>query len=168
MKKLLVTLCVALLSLGAYAQQAGDFAVGAKGSFGFNGSRIGFGLKAQYNITKHIRAEVEGDYWPVKEHASDVMAFANVHYLLNVGERFFVYPIAGVGVSFVKSEEYTANFGKSSLHYSASNYTDFGFQVGGGAQLGLTDNLFLMGEVKYQPGVWSNFVYANLGVGFKF
>ena len=62
MKKLLLLVCAAVMSLSASAQ-AGDKAVGAQLVFGSETNSIGFGVKGQYYFTDQIRGEGSFDYF---------------------------------------------------------------------------------------------------------
>ena len=53
MKKLLLLVCAAVMSLSASAQ-AGDKALGAQLVFGSETNSLGFGVKGQYYFTDHI------------------------------------------------------------------------------------------------------------------
>ncbi|MCR5315504.1 MAG: porin family protein [Bacteroidaceae bacterium] len=72
MKKLLIAMCVALLSMSAQAQEKGNFAVGLRGgatiskikieglSINETSTRFGIGVFGQYNLTNHWRLDLEG------------------------------------------------------------------------------------------------------------
>ena len=100
MKKLFLTMCVALLSMGAQAQEKGDFAVGVKGGlaiakieFGSEKetlSRAAFGAFAQYNLSNHWRVELEGLYHPKKDHFSDLTMGLNMLQRISIFIRSWV------------------------------------------------------------------------------
>ena len=62
MKKLLLLVCAAVMSLSASAQ-AGDKALGAQLLFGSKTNNIGLGVKGQYYFTDQIRGEASFDYF---------------------------------------------------------------------------------------------------------
>ena len=179
MKKLFLTMCVALLSMGAQAQEKGDFAVGVKGGlaiakieFGSEKetlSRAAFGAFAQYNLSNHWRVELEGLYHPKKDHFSDLTMGLNIHYLFNVAENFYIYPQLGYGLAFTKTEEYTTYYaGGSSITVGSDNTTDGGIQLGLGAQYNLNDQWFVLADYKFQPGIFGDGHVVNVGVGVRF
>ena len=167
MKKLFITLCVALLSMTAQAQEKGDFAAGLHfgptfGNIEFMGlkdhtTNWGFGAFAQYNFATHWRAELEANYHPAKNHVSDFLVALNVHYLINVAENFKIYPLLGYGFTFVHSDL-----------DGGENETDSGVQLGAGMQYDLSSKYFLSGEYKYQPGLFGDGHVVLLGVGMRF
>ena len=96
MKKLLVLVCAAVMSLSASAQ-AGDKALGAQLLFGSKTNNIGLGVKGQYYFTDQIRGEASFDYFLKNQGISMWDINANVHYLFDVADKFKVYPVAGLG-----------------------------------------------------------------------
>ena len=62
MKKLLLLVCAAVMSLSASAQ-AGDKALGAQLVFGSKTNSIGLGVKGQYYFTDQLRGEASVDYF---------------------------------------------------------------------------------------------------------
>ncbi len=62
MKKLLLLVCAAVMSLSASAQ-AGDKAVGAQLVFGSETNSFGLGVKGQYYFTDQLRGEASVDYF---------------------------------------------------------------------------------------------------------
>lgn len=97
MKKLLLLVCAAVMSLSASAQ-AGDKALGAQLVFGSETNSLGFGVKGQYYFTDHIRGEGSFDYFFKRKGLSMWDVNANVHYLFDVADKFKVYPLAGLAI----------------------------------------------------------------------
>ena len=176
MKKLFLTLCVALFATGAQAQEKGDFALGVKGGLAIAKiefateketiSRVGVGAFAQYSLSDHWRVELEGIYHPKKDHFSDFTAGLNIHYLLNVAENFKIYPQLGYGLAFSKTEAYTEK--NVTISHDSDTDTDGGIQLGLGAQYNLNDQWFVLADYKYQPGIFGDGHVVNVGVGVRF
>lgn len=170
MKKLFLTLCVALLSMGAQAQEKGDFALGLKGGVSFakiefgsekeSFSRAALGAFAQYSITDKWRIELEGIYHPKKDHFSDFTVGLNIHYLINVAEGFKIYPQIGYGLAFAKTE------GSGSA--DSDTETDGGLQIGLGAQYNIGEQWFILADYKFQPGIFGDGHAVYVGVGVRF
>ena len=176
MKKLFLTLCVALFAMGAQAQEKGDFAVGVKGGLSFtkikvvdvdeNITRGAIGAFAQYNLTNHWRAELEGIYHPKKDNVSDFTAGLNIQYLIGVCEGVKLYPQLGYALAFVHQDDIvTAN---GTISHDKKNTTDGGIQFGLGAQFNIGEKAFLLADYKFQPGILGDCHVVNVGVGFRF
>ena len=107
MKKLMMLFCVALMSVGASAQeyyeeeyegaQAGDWAIGLDLGMGFGDSYVNFGLmpKIQYYVTDAFRPEVSFDYFIPKNHQNFWDININLHYLFHMKYGIYIYPILG-------------------------------------------------------------------------
>lgn len=179
MKKLFITMCVALLSMGAMAQEKGSFAIGLQGGASFTKIKLeglkidetvtrGFaGAFAQYNFTNAFRAELEGDYLFKKNHVSSFLVGVNLHYLINISDEFKFYPLAGYALTFNKSEAYSVTTERGTISHDSENDTDGGIQVGAGLQYNLGDNYFIKAEYKYQPGILGDGHVVIAGIGFR-
>lgn len=188
MKKIFITLCVVLVSLGASAQK-GETAVGANISYGSEWQNIGIGAKGQYNFTDNIRGEVSFDYFLKKEGRSMWDINANIHYLFDVAPQIKVYPLAGIG--YVHSSSGSSNFNSDSSNNdfdieidadddsdrssranngngNSSSDGEIAINIGGGAQYALTEKININAELKYQ--IISNFnqIVPSIGIAFKF
>ena len=177
MKKLFLTLCVALFAMGAQAQQKGDFALGVKGGLSFtkiqfgdykeNITRGAVGAFAQYNLSNHWRAELEGIYHPKKDNVSDFTAGLNIQYLIDVCEAVKIYPQLGYALAFVHQDDIVFANG-SSISHDDKNTTDGGIQFGLGAQFNIGEKAFILADYKFQPGIFGDCHVVNVGVGFRF
>ena len=98
MKKLMMIAAMMLMSVGAFAQEAGKMAVGVNAAYGFasNYKTFGVGGKFQYCITNEFRAEASGTYFLKKDNVSAWDANINVHYVIPISEGLNVYPLAGL------------------------------------------------------------------------
>lgn len=179
MKKLFLTLCVALLSMGAQAQEKGDFALGVKGGVEITKLKLGdwidesttrsaFGIFGQYNFGRHWRWELEGMYHPKKDHVSDFQAGLNVQYLIHVTDGFKIYPTLGYALGFYSQEEFTEKNNNSTITVEKDSGTDGGIQLGLGLQGNLGENWFILGEYKFQPGIFGDGHVIQAGIGYRF
>ena len=161
MKKLLLLVCAAVMSLSASAQ-AGDKAVGAQLVFGSETNSIGFGVKGQYYSTDQIRGEGSFDYFLKNKGISMWDINANVHYLFDVANKVKVYPLAGLGyTNWSYKYEYP---GHSVIEGSDGRLA---INLGGGAEYELTKDLSVNAELKYQI-VSNNYSQLVLGVGVAY
>ena len=157
MKKLLLLVCAAVMSLSASAQ-AGDKALGAQLVFGSETNNIGLGVKGQYYFTDQLRGEASVDYFFKNKGVSMWDINANVHYLFDVANKVKVYPLAGLGYTnwSYKLEYDNVTLAKGTDGRIAVN-------LGGGAEYELTKDLSVNAELKYQ--IISNYNQLVLGVG---
>ena len=162
MKKLLLLVCAAVMSLSASAQ-AGDKAIGAQVVFGSETNNIGLGVKGQYYFTDHIRGEASFDYFFKRKGLSMWDVNANVHYLFDVADKFKVYPLAGLGYTnwSYKLEYDNVTLAKGTDGRLAVN-------LGGGAEYELTKDLSVNAELKYQIINNYNQLVLGVGVAYKF
>ena len=116
MKKLFLVLCIALISVGAFAQK-GEKAAGINLNFGTTASSVGLGAKFQYGITDAIRIEPSLTYYFGGSGMFDLSA--NAHYLFNVAPKINVYPLAGIGFDMCRYETI------EEVNTGDSYYTDY-------------------------------------------
>lgn len=162
MKKLLLLVCAAVMSLSASAQ-AGDKALGAQLVFGSETNNIGLGVKGQYYFTDQLRGEASVDYFFKNKGVSMWDINANVHYLFDVANKVKVYPLAGLGYTnwSYKLEYDNVTLAKGTDGRLAVN-------LGGGAEYELTKDLSVNAELKYQIISHYNQLVLGVGVAYKF
>ena len=162
MKKLLLLVCAAVMSLSASAQ-AGDKALGAQLVFGSETNSIGLGVKGQYYFTDQLRGEASVDYFFKNKGVSMWDINANVHYLFDVANKVKVYPLAGLGYTnwSYKLEYDNVTLAKGTDGRLAVN-------LGGGAEYELTKDLSVNAELKYQIISHYNQLVLDVGVAYKF
>ncbi len=166
MKKFLLSICVALFSMTAQAQEKGDFAVGVHAGprilsvdFGTLGkenvTQFSIGAFGQYNFNDHFRIELEATYHPKTKGMTDFELGANLHYIFHLTDEFKLYPLVGYGIDFTSNDD-------------DSSKTDGGLQIGGGMQYNLGTNWFISAEYKFQPGVFGNGHVILGAIGYRF
>lgn len=164
MKKLFLTMCVALFALGASAQtDEGDKAIGAKATYAFDQETIGIGVVGRYNIKDKVRIEGDLDYFLKKNDLSmwDINAFA--HYLLPIADTFTFYPLAGVGLT-----NWKVDLDQHQSGLSSSTSTDLAIYLGAGADYYFQENLGLNLEIKYQIVNHHSQALFSAGIIYKF
>ncbi|MBF1403329.1 porin family protein [Prevotella pallens] len=160
MKKLLLLVCAAVMSLSASAQ-AGDKALGAQLVFGSKTNSIGLGVKGQYYFTDQIRGEASFDYFFKNQGISMWDINANVHYLFDVADKFKVYPLAGLGYT-----NWSYKYEYAGAPVVEGSDGRLAVNLGGGVEYELTKNLNVNAEAKYQ--IISNYNQLVLGVGVAY
>lgn len=146
MKKLFLTMLVALVSMSAAAQD-NKFGLGINLLYGTKINNIGFGVKGQYYATERVRVEANAAYFLKNDKFKkgdeevgmkmwDVNAVG--HYLINVGqEKAWLYPLVGIGIT---------NWVRSAFKAE----TKFTINVGAGFQFDVADDFAINVEAKYQ------------------
>ncbi len=160
MKKLLLLVCAAVMSLSASAQ-AGDKALGAQFLFGSKTNNIGLGVKGQYYFTDQLRGEASVDYFFKNKGVSMWDINANVHYLFDVANKVKVYPLAGLGYT-----NWSYKYEFPGLPVVEGSDGRLAINLGGGAEYELTKDLSVNAELKYQ--IISNYNQLVLGVGVAY
>ena len=179
MKKVFVSICVALMGLGAFAQEKGDMAAGLNLGVapclesGVPVTNFGIGAKFQYNITNPIRLEADIDYW-LKAKGMDVFDISvNGQYLFHCAEKLTVYPLVGIGYAHLGGGM-SGDFGDIMDEYDiddidgSSSASRFLFNVGVGAEYALTSKIAVGAEIKYQYIKDFSRLPITIGVTYKF
>ena len=168
MKKLFLTLCVALFSVGAFAQEKGDMAVGASFNYNTDASMVGIGARYQYFFIDNLRGDAEFAYYLKKDGFSMMTILASANYLFNITDQFAAYPLAGLGVAIGKMDAVEVHVpGYGTVKSESSTSSDFIGQFGAGAQYFFNDKFGVNCEAKYQFGSGGTFVLAA-GILYKF
>ena len=170
---------MALMSVGAFAQEAGKMGLGLNANYGIDSDYKNFGLgaKFQYSITDAFRAEVSGDYFFKKDYVSMWDANVNAHYVIKLSDNINLYPLVGftvMGVKFDYSDDIeneiemaakeagmsVSDYKKLAKQYGydLSEYEDeasdtetkVGFNAGAGIEFFLSDSFKINAEFKYQ------------------
>lgn len=162
MKKLLLLVCAAVMSLSASAQ-AGDKALGAQLVFGSETNNIGLGVKGQYYFTDQLRGEASVDYFFKNKGVSMWDINANVHYLIDVADKLKVYPLAGLGYT-----NWSYKYEYAGVPVVEGTDGRLAVNLGGGAEYELTKDLSVNAELKYQIISHYNQLVLGVGVAYKF
>ena len=148
MKKFFLTICVAMFSLGTFAQSAGDMAWGVHGLYGFKSENFGVGAIGQYNITDPIRIEAGADFWFKKYGVYNFDVQANAQYLIPIAGALKVYPMAGLGYMRWHSDGATYEDDNVKIKVDGASGGDIFFNLGAGAQYDLGDNMAFKVELR--------------------
>ena len=172
MKKLFITICVTLASIGAFAQK-GEHNIGAQILYGTDASNIGFGLKYQYNITDAIRLEAVGDYYLKTDGFSMYDININGQYLFHLSDKFTIYPFVGINYTHWEQDMFADSdidewFEEETGEKMEASFKDssIGFNIGGGVQYNLTSKLRIGAEIKYQTVSGANTAVISAGITY--
>ena len=101
MRKLFLTAVIALLSIGAFAQEGRPY-LGGQLAYPTDIKSLGVGLKGGYGITDAIRTQATFDYFLKKNNASWWDLNLDVHYLFPLGDNIKIYRLSrksmGIGI----------------------------------------------------------------------
>lgn len=171
MKKFLLVAVMAIMSLGAWAQQ-GQAAVGINLNVspclekGASLTNFGLAAKFQYNLLDALRGEVQAAYDFKSKGFSVFTGALNFHYLFNIGDKFKLYPIAGIGYGNVKySESETYEGHKFSVSESEGKFL---VNAGVGGEIDINRHFAVSLEVKYQYMKHFQRLPISLGAVYKF
>ena len=161
MKKLIVLFSMMFFIMGSAFAQKGIQAAGVNLSYGTEIESFGIGLKYQYNITDNIRLEPSMNYFFESNDIDQFDINANAHYLFPMASNVRVYPLAGL--TFARWSFPQLIGGKFS-----NDATRLGINIGGGAEMDITDKLMLNFELKYQFVSDLNQAMFNVGIAYMF
>lgn len=172
LKKALVSVVfLTIPAVSAFGQSM--FAFGVNGLYGTEIKSFAVGAKVQFETTSHFRVEDAFNYFFKKNGVSIWEDNLNLHYLFYIGEKFRVYPLAGLTLVQVKYDmksaipaeyqQYIGDAGKSS-----SSKTYFGGNVGAGIEYLITPHLGVGLEGKYSIVKDVDQAVFGLGVTYRF
>lgn len=172
MRKLFLTAVIALLSIGAFAQE-GQAYLGGQLAYPTDIKSLGIGVKGGYGITDAIRTQATFDYFLKKDNVSCWDLNLDVHYLFPLGDNIKVYPLAGLTYLRCSVDGFTQTVSTpagSITVGSNESYSDgnLGVNLGGGFQYDLTEKLALNAEVKFQIIKNNNQGVISAGLAYKF
>jgi outer membrane protein X len=177
-KVAIVAIAVMTMSVAANAQEKGDMAAGGNLVLGSGDSftNFGIGAKFRYNVTNPLRLEGSFTYFlPKKEGVSGLAETSlsmwdlsvNGHWLFPVADKITVYPLAGLGI-LGTSASAEVDMGEWGSYGGSASTSEFGFNLGGGIDLKLTDKLILNAELKYKLGSTWDRLLLSAGLAYKF
>lgn len=145
MKKLVILLLLAVVSLGAYAQtEQGQSSVGFNVGYGFEFKNATLALDYRHCITDAVRLSPSLTHF-VKNNGLSAWAIdMNAHYVVKLSDMFGFYPLAGLSLSF-----WNVNYGEYNNVNLNSNFTRLGANLGLGGEVYATDQITVGLEVKY-------------------
>ncbi len=155
MKKFLLSLMCIVGALGIARADSGDIAIGVQLDHGSYWNQIGLGAKVQISFTDELRLEPSFNYYFRQDHMATWDIDVNLHYMLDVANSFYVYPLGGI---FLSNWDYE----------TAGSDTRFGANLGAGAEYAITDMISLTGELKYMLTGDYRQLATSVGVTFKF
>ena len=154
MKKLIVLFSMMFFIMGSAFAQQGIQAAGVHLAYGTGIESFGIGVKYQYNISNNIRLEPSMNYFFENNGVDQFDLNANAHYLFPMASNVRVYPLAGL--TFSRWDTFLGD------------ETRLGVNLGGGAEMDITDKLMLNFELKYQFVSDLDQAIFNIGIAYMF
>lgn len=160
MRKLILIISLAILSVSTYAQGFGSGLI--KMGYDTKMERFGVGFEGRYHFSDHLRIAPDVIYYFPKGGVNGLDVNGNFHYVLGLSDVANLYPIAGIGIVNNGWNEPNGD-GKTKRKGS----TDIGFNLGLGFEYNLSDKIFALGEYKYKfNDNGSNSIM--IGIGYRF
>lgn len=178
MKRIILVALLALISIGAYAQN-GKFGAGIGVVYGTEISTVGVGVLGQYYFNDHVRGEVGANIYAKSGETSTWDANLNFHYLINIAKnRLYLYPLMGVSFSLWKFSDKLETDSTSNIPVTEdgaiyAQYKDmkefrFGPNIGLGLQFNINARTSITLEGRYQMIGDFNQGIAGLSVQRRF
>jgi len=144
MKRIILMMCVALMSVGAFAEK-NDAWVGVEGRYNLDSHKnVGIGGKVQWECLKNIRLGASAVYYMKKNDYQNFDAQLSAQYLINLGkENFNFYPMAGGAYRYEKYDYTSGNTVKT------DDNNAFDVLVGAGIEYPISDNVKINAECIY-------------------
>ncbi len=158
-KRIFMLMMVVTSATFAFGQSAGDVALGGNVAYTSRDhySSLGLGVKLQWNVTDAIRLEPSTTLFTKDKGVSLWDVSFNGHYLFNVANNFYLYPIGGISLT--------------GASYDGANDSDtqIGFNAGGGAEYAITPKLSVNAEIKYliSDKDWDRSLFTT-GIVYRF
>ncbi|MBB4034646.1 outer membrane protein X [Dysgonomonas hofstadii] len=157
MKKVFIAIVLATLSLGLHAQ-TGEKVIMPKMGYQTEGERFLIGVEGRYSLTENIRLAPGVSVLFPNNNTTGLDVDVNVHYVFPIEGGFSLYPFVG---GAMLNNRWSDNG-------NSDSWTDFGFNIGAGAQYELTSNGYLNFEFKYTFREGKDPAYFTLGYGVRF
>ncbi|MDO4512342.1 MAG: outer membrane beta-barrel protein [Bacteroidales bacterium] len=152
MKKIIITLAIALVASISMFAQAPKMAVGVDYNYSSKGGNSGIGLQLEYQLFEHLRVSPEFIYSFEKgDHGHFTNVNINLQYTIGTGSGFTVYPLAGF--AYVNA---------------AGDVNKCGANVGCGAEYHFSSKFAIYTEETFQMVSHATRFITGVGVKYSF
>lgn len=164
MRKILITLGMAIITLNAFAQFEGTFGMGGHAKYNAIENDVGAGIHLHYYASNNLRvAPAFTYYYPQKKH-QHWEAEANLHYIVPVSVTASLYPLAGVSYALRELPKEGNIEGEHLTHQSKQ----WGANIGVGIQHDIRYRVRANFELSYQFVKDFSHIAFMAGIGFWF
>ena len=167
MKKLVfIMVCLVAFAIGGFAQsklsgEKGISSIGVIAGYAIDSKSLTIGADYRYNIMDKVRLAPSALYVLENDYVSSFYANADVHYLARITKNATIYPIGGLGLSFVKFDGYFDidghegipgyGYGYGGFYNSLKSETKIriGLNLGFGGEIRMTKDIIIGAEFRY-------------------
>lgn len=160
LKKAVLIMSLAVVTIFAYGQEKNDIAVGGNISYELNDyNNFGLTGKFQWNITDGLRLEPSASFYFEKDNVKMWDMNANLHYVFKITDVLNLYPLGGLSIVGIDTKILGEDY----------DDTQLGINFGGGIEYKLTHNLSIGGELRYQYlDDWKDRITLAAGITYRF
>ena len=170
MKRFLILICAAFMTIGVSAQdyyyyesegpESGDWALGFGLNLGFGAGVTNFGIqvpRVQYYFASRVRAEFGFNYYFKNKEITDWNVDLDIHpYIIPIVYGMHVYPVVGLTFWHRRYSDLDQNIGR------------VGANVGAGFQYDITEKISANLQYKYMITNEYNHNVFNIGMSYRF
>lgn len=169
MKKLLLTIALAVFAVSSYAQtQPGEKSLIIKGEYKTEAKQFGIGVGGRYGLIENLRIAPDAVFMFPKDKTIGLDINVNAEYVFTLEDGMSIYPLAGLNMYNGHHSGKTYFKGTAAEFKSSSNsFTEFGFNIGCGFDYNLSDTNFLNAQFTYTFNDWDYATFA-IGYGIRF
>lgn len=165
MKKVLLAIVLATLSLGLHAQIGkGEKSVILQAGYQSDPGRLMLGVAGRYAIVDNIRLAPDVMFMFPKDKVTGLDVNINAHYVFSVEDKLNIFPLMGLAML---NNRYSGGERIGDYKTKSKGFTDWGFNLGGGLEYNISSYSFLNLEMKYTFSDADHFT-VGFGYGFKF
>lgn len=163
MKRILISSLLTLISILGISAQAGSKSAVVKMGYQSDYERFGIGLEGRYEFLDNIRLAPEVTFFIPNHKTIGLDINLNAQYTVrNVLDNLTLYPFAGLNMSNNHYSGQKVKFQNIETQVPSSSYTNFGFNLGAGAEYQL-DYGFLVFDIKV---VFADKTYGQFNIGY--
>lgn len=166
MKKLILVIACAIMAVGSMSAQTakGEKEILFKGGLVTDPTNLVLGAEGRYGITENIRLAPSALFYIPKNSTMGLLVDVNAQYVFPIQEGLSLYPLAGLAMhNFRTSAQNYAGI----LEVPAHSFTNWGFNIGVGADYNLSAKTFISGQFQYTFSDWDHAAIL-VGYGMKF